>query len=126
MKSQCIELSQAEIQKYNLHIKYIDCCELDENNKFSYDPVLVLAQKLEYLTRRVRCGILELRKLIVEASAFNNTEVINEIAQTITTLNDFINEDFSSIKKIKEIDTLTCPELEIDFQQHYANKIYRI
>lgn len=126
MESQCIELSQAETQEYSLHIKYIDCCELDKNSKLVSDPVLVLAQRLECLTIGIHRRILELRKLIVEASALNNTDVIQEIIQTITALDDFINEDFSSIKTIKEIDTLTCPELDIDFPQHYASKIYRI
>lgn len=126
MESQCIELSQAETQEYSLHIKYINCCELDKNGKLVYDPVMVLAQRLEYLTHSSRDLMMTLRKLIVEASALNNTDVIDQIRQTITSLNDFINEDFSSITDIQEIDTLTCPELHIDYEQHYSNKIYGV
>jgi len=126
MKSQCLELSQAETQEYSLHIKYINCCELDKNGKLVYDPVMVLAQRLEYLTHSSRDLMMTLRKLIVEASALNNTDVIDQIRQTITSLNDFINEDFSSITDIQEIDTLTCPELHIDYEQHYSNKIYGV
>jgi len=126
MESQCIELSQAETQEYSLHIKYIDCCELDKNSKLVSDPVMVLAQRLQTLSADIQERIYELRKLIVEAAALNKVEIAGEIAQAITALNDFINEDFSSLKTIKEIDTLTCPELSIDFPKHYASKIYRI
>lgn len=119
-----IELDEKNIEKYRLHIKYINCCFFNENGSLSYDHIKVLAEKLYHLNISVDNYIVKLRGLIVEAMAVGKQEYVKEISKTIEALKDFMTDDFSDIKNIQEIDTLTCPELNIDFQTYYASKIY--
>jgi hypothetical protein len=121
-----IELGKKDIEKYRLHIKYINCCFFDENGSLSYDHIKVLSQKLYNLSIDVDQYIRKLRELVVEAIGLEKQECAKEIAESIKSLSDFVNDDFSGIKDIQEIDTLTCPELNIDFIRHYASKIYGI
>lgn len=121
-----IELDKKDIEKYRLHIKYINCCFFDENESLSYDYIKVLSQKLRSLNAAVDYNIIKLRELVVEAIGLEKRECAKEIAESIKSLSDFANDDFSGIRDIQEIDTLTCPELNIDFIKHYASKIYRI
>mgnify|MGYP003648368037 FL=1 len=121
-----VELDKKDIEKYRLHIKYINCCFFDENESLSYNYIKVLAQKLNNLNAVVDYNIKKLRELIVEAIGLEKQECAKEIAESIKSLSDFIHDDFSGIKDIQEIDTLTCPELNIDFIKHYASKIYGI
>ncbi len=121
-----IELDKKDIEKYRLHIKYINCCFFDENGLLSYDYIRVLSEKLHSLNTAVDYNIKKLRELVVEAIGLEKQECAKEIAESIKSLSDFANDDFSGIKDIQEIDTLTCPELHIDFIRHYESKIYGI
>lgn len=121
-----VELDKKDIEKYRLHIKYINCCFFDENGSLSYDYIKVLSQKLNSLNATIDYNIIKLRELVVEAIGLEKQECAKEIAESIKALKDFANDDFSGIKDIQEIDTLTCPELNIDFIRHYASKIYGI
>lgn len=121
-----IKLSKKDLQKYRLHIKYIDCCTLDKDLELTYDEIKVLAKRLSELNIAVAECKKKLRQTLVEAAAVGKTEIANDISQTIKSLNEFINSDFSSITNIQDIDTLTCPELHIDYEQYYTNKIYGV
>jgi hypothetical protein len=121
-----VELDKKDIEKYRLHIKYINCCFFDENESLSYNYIKVLSEKLHSLNIAVDYNIKKLRELVVEAIGLEKQECAKEIAESIKSLSDFANDDFSGIRDIQEIDTLTCPELNIDFIRHYASKIYGI
>jgi len=92
----------------------------------TYDKIKVLAKRLNELNFDIEVRKRELRKMVVEASALGKDDIVNCILETIESLNTFINSDFSNITNIQEIDTLTCPELHIDYEQHYGNKIYGV
>lgn len=121
-----IQLTKKDMQKYRLHIKYIDCCSLDKDLELEYDEIKVLAKRLDELSRDIDFTERRLRQTVVEAAAVGKTDLANDISQTIKSLNEFINSDFSNISDIQEIDTLTCPELHIDYEQYYTNKIYGV
>lgn len=121
-----IQLTKKDLQKYRLHIKYIDCCTLDKDLELAYDEIKVLAKRLSELNAAVAECKRTLRQTLVEAAAVGKTELASDISQTIKSLNEFINSDFSNITNIQDIDTLTCPELHIDYEQYYTNKIYGV
>jgi len=125
-RGKCLLLTKKTLKKYRLHIKYIDCCNLDEDLVLTYDKIKVLAKRLNELNFDIEVRKRELRKMVVEASALGKDDIVNCILETIESLNTFINSDFSNITNIQEIDTLTCPELHIDYEQHYGNKIYGV
>lgn len=115
-----------EIEKYAEHIKYIDCCYLDENNKLEIDLVKVLGKRLvdlEYLSRN---KIQELRRMLTEASALGRNDLVEEIVRTIKEVNSFTDSDFSSLKSVSDIDNLVCPELTLDYEGLYSEKLYGI
>lgn len=121
-----IQLTKKDMQKYRLHIKYIDCCSLDKDLELVYDEIKVLAKRLDELNRDIEACKQRLRQTVVEAAAVGKNDLANDISQTIKSLNEFIHGDFSNITDIQEIDTLTCPELHIDYEQYYTNKIYGV
>lgn len=125
-QGECLLLTKKTLKKYRLHIKYIDCCSLDKDLVLTYDKIKVLAKRLNELNFDIEVRKRELRKMVVEASAFGKADIVNCISETIESLNTFINSDFSNITNIQEIDTLTCPELHIDYEQHYGSKIYGV
>jgi hypothetical protein len=86
----------------------------------------ILSKKLNQLSLKITKTIIDLRKLLVEASALNKLTVVTEIVQTIKALNEFRNNDFSGIKDITQIENITCPELHIDYNKYYESKIYEI
>ena len=122
-----IELTEDDLQKYELHIRYIEYCSLSSTGELTYDSVKVLSSKLERLSFDINIKVTELRSILVEATAANKVDIVNEISQTIKELMKFINNsDFSGITDIRQIDTITCPELHIDYDLHYRNKIYGV
>lgn len=119
-----IQLSDEEMtNKYQLHIKYIDCCYLSEG-KLEIDRLKVLARKMEKLRFDGRQKNIQLRSLILEASTFGKTDICLEIKDIMSTINEFMNSDFSHIEDLNDIHNLTCPELNIDYASYYINKIY--
>jgi len=120
------QLSETDLIKYRIYIKYIDCCTLGDNNTLQYDYMKILSKKLNQLSLKITKTIIDLRKLLVEASALNKLTVVTEIVQTIKALNEFRNNDFSGIKDITQIENITCPELHIDYNKYYESKIYEI
>lgn len=115
-----------EIDKYIEHIKYIDCCYLDENNKLEIDLVKVLGKRLVDLEFLSKTKIQELRRMLTEASALGRNDLVEEIVQTIKEVNSFTDSDFSSLKNISEIENVVCPELTLDYEGLYSEKLYGI
>ncbi len=121
-----IELSENDLNKYSAEIDYIDCCFLDERDKLIIDTTKLLSKKLQNLMLRVDERCVHLRSLIQEAGVMDKKEVAQEIAGVIKTLRAFIENDFSNIKTVNEIEQITCPELNIDYDRYFSNKIYGI
>jgi len=122
-----IELSENDFNKYSAEINYIDCCFLDERDKLVVDITKVLSRKLEVLTADINERCAHLRRLIQEAGVMDKKEVAQEIAGVMKTLRAFINEsDFSNVKDISSIEQITCPELNIDYDAYFSDKIYGI
>jgi len=121
-----VQLSETDLEKYKQYIKYIDCCTLSNDNTLHCDYIKILSKRLEQLNFDIAQATNNLRKLLVEAAALNKPIVVNEIAQTIKTLNEFLSSDFSSITDITQIENITCPELHINYNKYYESKIYEI
>lgn len=120
-------LSDSDFKKYTLHIKYIDCCSLNENTELEVDSVKVLSKRVQRIMYDIDDKTVELRKLVQEAAMFDNKEVAKEIAGVIKSLNSFLSEtDFSNITDINDIEQITCPELNIDYAKYFSDKIYGI
>ena len=115
-----------EIENYADHIKYIDCCYLNENDKLEIDLVKVLGKKLIELEFLSKTKIQELRRMLTEASAVGRNDLVEEIVQTIKEVNSFIDSDFSSLKSVSDIDNIICPELTLDYEGLYSEKLYGI
>lgn len=115
-----------EIENYGDHIKYIDCCYLDENNKLEIDLVKVLAKKIEDLEFLSKTKIQELRRMLTEASALGRNDLVEEIVRTIKEVNSFTSSDFSSLKSVSDIENVVCPELTLDYEGLYSEKLYGI
>jgi hypothetical protein len=120
-------LSDSDYDQYKIHIKYIDCCFLNENKKLEVDSVKVLSKKLQRLTFDIDDKVGKLRKLVQEASMLDNKEVAKEIAGVIKSMNSFLSKsDFSNITDINDIEQITCPELNINYDKYFSDKIYGI
>jgi len=115
-----------EIENYADHIKYIDCCYLNENDKLEIDLVKVLGKKIEDLEFLARNKIQELRRMLTEASALGRNDLVEEIVRTIKEVNYFTSSDFSSLKSVSDIENLVCPELTLDYEGLYSEKLYGI
>lgn len=112
--------------KYKNHIKYIDCCYLDKNDNLQIDLVKALGNKLESLENKSQIKIRELRKMLAEASALGRTDVVEEIIQTIKEITSFLKSDFSKVNDVNDIDQLICPELTLNYEELYSEKLYGI
>tara|TARA_R110001632_G_scaffold22376_1_gene64349 strand:- start:438 stop:896 length:459 start_codon:yes stop_codon:yes gene_type:complete len=119
-------LSDSDFKKYTLHIKYIDCCSLNENTELEVDSVKVLSQRVQRIMYDIDDKSAELRKLVQEAAIFDNKEVAREIALVIKSMNKFLDSDFSNITDVNDIEQITCPELQLDYEKHFTDKIYGI
>jgi len=115
-----------EIENYADHIKYIDCCYLNENDKLEIDLVKVLGKKIEDLEFLARNKIQELRRMLTEASALGRNDLVEEIVRTIKEVNYFTSSDFSSLKSVSDIENVVCPELTLDYEGLYSEKLYGI
>lgn len=121
-----IELSEKDLEKYRLYIKYINCCTLGSDGELKCDYIQVLSEKLAELDSNIKNKTRELRLLLLEASAMNNKSVVAEIAEVIKSLNEFIKGDFSGITDIDQIENITCAELHINYTRYYESEIYGI
>ena len=122
-----IELSENDLNKYSAELKYIDCCSLNKDDKMIVDTTKVLSKKLEVLMADINERCTHLRGMIKEAGIMDKKEVVQEIASVIKSLRAFINEsDFSNVKDISSIEQITCPELNIDYDAYFSDKIYGI
>lgn len=121
-----IELSETDLEKYRLHIKYINYCAIGADGDLKCDYIQVLSQKLSELDSNVKNKIKQLRMLLLEATAMDNKLVVAEIAGVIKSLNEFIKGDFSGITDIDQIENITCAELHIDYVEYYESEIYGI
>jgi len=119
-------LSDSDFKKYTLHIKYINCCSLNENAELEVDSVKVLSRRVQRIMYDIDDKSAELRKLVQEAAIFDNKEVAREIALVIKSMNKFLDSDFSNITDVNDIEQITCPELQLDYEKHFTNKIYGI
>ena len=120
-------LSDSDFKKYTSHIKYIDCCSLNENTELEVDSVKVLSQRVQRIMYDIDDKSVELRKLVQEAAMFDNKEVAKEIAAIIKSMNSFLSEsDFSNVTDINDIEQITCPELQLDYEKYFSDKIYGI
>lgn len=115
-----------EIENYADHIKYIDCCYLNENNELEIDLVKVLGKKVTELEYLSKTKIQELRRMLTEASAVGRNDLVEEIVRTIKEVNSFTDSDFSSLKSVSDIDNIVCPELTLDYEGLYSEKLYGI
>jgi len=122
-----LEINQEDrYGKYKHHIKYIDCCYLDENHDLQIDLVKVLSNRLYRVEDISQTKIRELRKMLAEASALGRPDIVEEIVQTIKEINSFMDSDFSKIDNVADIDQLVCPELTLNYEELYSEKLYRI
>jgi len=122
-----LKMTEDEVyDKYSNHIKYIECCYLDENNKLQIDLVKVLANRLDYLEHMSNSKIKQLRKMLGEASAIGRSDIVEEIVEIIKEIKLFLTADFSSLKSVDDLNNLICPELNIDYEVMYSEKLYGI
>jgi hypothetical protein len=118
------EITENNIEQYRIYIKYINFCTINESFELTYDPIQILADKLEDLQVDIDDMIHALKVLVTHAVVADKNEVAKEIMTTIKSLNSFISQDFSRITDINDIDQITCPELNMGLRSHYAKKIY--
>ena len=122
-----LEINQEDrYGKYKHYVKYIDCCYIDENNDLQIDLVKVLSNRLYLLEDMSQIKIRELRKMLTEASALGRTDIVEEIVQTIKEITSFLKSDFSKINNVADIDQLVCPELTLNYEELYSEKLYGI
>lgn len=121
-----IKVTLEELEAMELHMKYSECCHIDDSGNLTHDPVKCIAKRLETLQTKVNTKTRGLRALISEANAMNKPELVTEISATIKKINDFLKKDFSNVTDLTQIDTLTCAELDMNLIKHYESKIYGI
>jgi len=64
--------------------------------------------------------------MLTEASALGRNDLVEEIVRTIKEVNYFTSSDFSSLKSVSDIENLVCPELTLDYEGLYSEKLYGI
>ena len=126
-RNDLIELSDEDIIKYDTHITYIDCCSLN-GETLEIDPAKLLVKIRANIVVNINDRCKELKTLVTQAAVLDNKEVAQEIASTIKTLMLFPNSEIfsSNLTNIDDILNISCPELLINHQSLYSNKLYGI
>ena len=126
-RNDLIELSDEDIIKYDTHITYIDCCSLN-GETLEIDPAKLLVKIRANIVVNINDRCKELKTLVTQAAVLDNKEVAQEIASTIKTLMLFPNSEIfsSNLTNIDDILNISCPELLINHQSLYTDKLYGI
>ena len=118
------KLVDDEAKNTQLYIKHIDCCFINKQGDIDFDRVKLLDSRLEIFKEDLRNQLKTLRNFLIEASALNKPDIVEEIAKDIKDLVNCLDVDFSSIDDIQDLDKLCIPELAFNYSAHYTNKLY--
>ena len=124
--NELIEITESEVDgKYSDYIQWISCCYFDKNNEIQIDITKLLAEKLKFIQDEIDEEIVNLRNIIREAATLDKPEVAREASGIIKTLNTFIDSsDFSNLKTIYDVNDIIVPELSINYEEYFFEKLY--
>lgn len=122
LSSTCI-LVEEEDTSYDLHIKYIDCCRF-EDGKIKVDTVKALSNKIVEMEQAIHYHLGILRKLLTEAMAMGNREVLEDIKSSIEAVKGIREQDLSFLDTLEKIDKMSIPELNIDYEEAYGTQLF--
>jgi predicted RNA-binding protein with EMAP domain len=111
-------------KKNKLLIQYIDCCYIDDDGSVKYDSLKILDHKIQNFRKVQESQIDTLRKFLVEAKALGKDDLVEDIADDIKEVTQCLDQDFSSITNIEDLDGLSLPDLAFNYRTHYINKLY--
>lgn len=111
-------------KKNKLIIKYIQCCYIGADRSIKYDPIKILNHKMQTFRKVQERQIDTLRKFLIEAKAVGKDDLVEDIIDDIKEVTQCLDQDFSSVTNIEDLDGLTLPDLAFNYKTHYVNKLY--
>ena len=120
------KLADVEDKTTRLYIKHIACCFINKQGDIGFDRIKLLDSRLTVFKIDLNKRLRTLRKFLIEASALNKPDIVEEIAKDIKDLVNCLDVDFSSIDDIQDLDELCIPELDFNYSAHYTNKLYNV
>lgn len=111
-------------KKNKLIIEYIQCCHIGADRSIKYDPIKILNHKMQTFRKVQERQIDTLRKFLIEAKAVGKDDLVEDIIDDIKEVTQCLDQDFSSVTNIEDLDGLTLPDLAFNYKTHYVNKLY--